>query len=173
MEQAALLPPVAPPSGPDLHAVEETTGKIWRFEVEGKPIPQGSWVAFISKSTGHAMAKPSNERELLAWREQVALTAQAQRPGWLREPLDCPVFVALNFVRVRGDDYLADGHTLRRGAPRYPATAPDVDKLTRAMLDALTGVAFINDSRVVSCVAVKRFAEIGEAEGVLVEIKPL
>jgi crossover junction endodeoxyribonuclease RusA len=177
MKQASILPPVAPPSGPDLHLVDETAGQVWTFEVVGKPVAQGSMVAFVSKTTGRAMMKPGNEKELYAWRDQVALTAQALRPRWLREAgeggLDQPVFVSLIFVRARGDDYLADGHTLRKGAARFPATAPDVDKLTRAILDSLTGVAFVNDSRVVSCVAVKRFAERGEAERVIVEIKPL
>lgn len=169
MEQATLIAP-PPPSVPDgLDDLAPT--HIWRFNVFGKPVPQGSWVPFISKSTGRAMAKPSNEKELNAWRKLVADTANACRPPWLHEPYDGPVYVKLVYVRRRNDsDYLADGVTLRKGAPRYPATAPDVDKLTRAMLDALTGVAFTNDARVVGAPDLKRFAALDEAERVLVDI---
>ena len=144
---------------------------LWKFEVVGEPVPQGSWVPFISKTTGHAMAKPSNEKALNAWRKLVADTAAACRPPWLREPYDGPVYVKLVYVRKRNDsDYLSDGVSLRKGAPRYPATSPDGDKCDRAIWDALTGVAFTNDARVVSWVGVKRFAALDEAERVLVDI---
>lgn len=174
MEQASLLPPLTPPAG---EAPVRAVGTPWRFEVVGKPEPQGSWIAFISRTTGKAMAKPRNEKVLYAWREQVALTARALRPRWVREAgaegVDRPVAMSLVFVRSRGDDYLADGHTLKKGAARFPDTAPDIDKLVRAILDGLTGVAFVNDSRVVSLTATKRFAERGEAEKVEVEITAL
>lgn len=177
MEQASLMEPVSPPSVPDLHVVNPDAGKVWRFAIEGHPEPQGSWVAFISRTTGKAMAKPRNEKALYAWRDQITLTARALRPTWVREAgaegIDGPCFVALTFVRSRGDDYLADGHTLRKGARRFPDTAPDVDKLIRAVFDGLTGVAFVDDSRVVSLTATKRYAERGEAEKVEVEVTAL
>jgi crossover junction endodeoxyribonuclease RusA len=169
MAQTALLKPIEPPR-PDLHIAG--TRKM-AFEVVGHPEPQGSWKAFISKTTGRAMAKPTNERALNVWRDQVRFTAQAQRPvGW--KCLDGPAFVSLVFIRARNSgDYLADGRNLRKGAPLYPDTAPDIDKLVRGCLDALTGVCFVNDSRVVSCVAVKRCAEPGEAERVMIEVVAL
>lgn len=169
MEQATLISPLSPPV-PDL-VDEISITHLWKFEVIGKPIPQGSWKAFISKTTGHAMAKPSNEKELNAWRKLVAETAQACRPPWLREPYDGAVWVKLIYVRKRNDsDYLKDGVTLRKGAPRFPDTSPDIDKLTRAMLDSLTGVAFTNDARVIAAPDLKRFGGLGERERVLVDI---
>jgi len=134
----------------------------WLFDVDGVAVPQGSFVAFLSKTTGRAMGKPSNEKELNAWRKLVADTAIYHRPDWLREPWDGPVAVSLVFVRARGDDYLADGVTLKKGARRYPDTAPDGDKLERAIWDALTGVAFTNDARVVDWHGTKRYAALGE-----------
>lgn len=169
MEQATLLRPVEPPILDD-GLSDLPVRDLWKFRVEGEAVPQGSMVAFISKTTGRAMMKPGNEKALKAWRRHVAQTASASRPPWLREPYDGPVYVALLFVRERGNDYLTDGHTLRKGARRFPDTAPDIDKLTRAMLDALTDVAFTNDARVVTCVAMKRYAEIGERAHVDVDI---
>jgi Holliday junction resolvase RusA-like endonuclease len=169
-DQTALLAPVAPPV-PDDVVEDLPITHLWKFEVVGEPVPQGSWVAFVSKSTGHAMAKPSNEKALKAWRKLVADTALLHRPPWLPKPYDGPVYVSLIFVRKRNDsDYLADGVTLRKGAPRYPDTAPDVDKLTRAMLDSLAGVAYTNDARVVTCPAIKRFAALDEEERVLIDV---
>lgn len=169
MEQASLIKPLVPPA-PDEPSADLPVRDLWKFRVDGEAVPQGSWVAFISKTTGHAMAKPSNERELKAWRRHVEQTAMAKRPPWLREPSDGSIYVALAFIRERGDDYLADGHTLKKGARRFPDTSPDIDKLVRAMLDSLTGVAFTNDARVVTCLATKRYAEKGERAHVDVDI---
>lgn len=166
MEQATLIAPPAPPV-PD---VDAPVRDLWKFRVEGTAVPQGSMVAFVSATTGRAMMKPNNEKALKAWRKLVALTASAKRPPWLKAPADGSIYVGLVFVRERGDDYLADGVTFKKGARRYPDTAPDIDKLTRAMLDALTGVAFTNDARVVTCLATKRYAELGEEAHVDVDI---
>lgn len=164
--QEAFLEPLAPPTP----SFDPVAG--WSFRVDGDPVPQGSWVAFID-NFGHARAIPSNKAALNRWRKLIADTAMAERPaGW--QVLDQPCLVALTFVRARSKgDYLANGRTLSKRAPRYPATAPDVDKLVRATLDALTEVAFVNDSRVVSCPATKRYAELGERPGVEITIVPL
>lgn len=169
MEQATLIEPLAPPTPAD-PAQALPVRDLWKFRVDGVAVPQGSMVAFVSATTGRAMMKPSNEKALKAWRKLVADTARAMRPPWLREPADGSIYVALTFVRERGEDYLADGITLKRGARRFPHTAPDIDKLTRAMLDALTGIAFTNDARVVTCLATKRYAELGERAHVDVDI---
>lgn len=169
MEQATLIEPLAPPKPAD-PAEDLPVRDLWKFRVEGEAAPQGSMVAFVSKTTGRAMMKPSNEKALKAWRKLVADTARAMRPPWLREPADGSIYVALVFVRERGDDYLADGTTLKKGARRFPDTSPDIDKLTRAMLDGLTDVAFTNDARVVTCLATKRYAEVGEPAHVLVDV---
>lgn len=169
VEQTTLLRPVEPPV-PDDGLGDLPVRDLWKFRVEGIAVPQGSMVAFVSATTGRAMMKPNNEKALKAWRQHVAQSASAARPPWLREPADGSIYVALAFVRERGEDYLSDGVTLRKGARRFPDTAPDIDKLTRAMLDALTDVAFTNDARVVTCLATKRYAEKGERAHVDVDI---
>lgn len=127
----------------------EPTVRWWRFTVEGDPEPQGSWVAFIDKRSGRAYAKPSNRTELARWRRHVEKTAKADLPEWLTEPHDGPVIVNLLVVRRRSDnDYLVDGVTLSKGARRFADTAPDNDKVERAIFDALTEIAFTNDARI-------------------------
>jgi crossover junction endodeoxyribonuclease RusA len=169
MEQATLIAPLSPPT-PSEGLEEMRVRELWKFRVEGEAVPQGSMKATLNRYTGRVVMFPSNNKALKAWREKVADSAQFQKPPWLREPRDGAVYVALAFVRERGDDYLADGHTLKKGARRYPDTAPDIDKLTRSCLDALTGVAFTNDARVVTCLATKRYAELGERAHVDIDI---
>lgn len=171
MEQATLLAPVEPPQPADSGIPSSELHGMWKFRVNGAAVPQGSWVAFIHPATGHAMAKPSNEAELYRWRNYVGNVARGCRPAWLREPWDGPIYIALAVCRARSPrDFLADGVTLRAGARRYPDTAPDSDKLERAIFDALTGIAFTNDARVVTNLTTQRFGGPGERAHVNVDI---
>jgi crossover junction endodeoxyribonuclease RusA len=54
---------------------------------------------------------------------------------------------------------------VRPDAPAWPAGKPDVDKLVRTVLDALTGVSYADDSQVVRVVGRKVYASRG-ADGI-------
>jgi len=118
-----------------------------RIEVAGIPAPQGS----KRHVGGGRMVEQS--RAVGPWRE--AVRAETQRAlEQLPEPegfLEGPVHVDVDFRLPRP-----------KTAPRrvrYPAKRPDLDKLTRAVLDGLvSGGAMADDSQVVSLVASKNFA---------------
>jgi crossover junction endodeoxyribonuclease RusA len=171
MEQAALIEPLAPPAAPTPAGAEDLRPThVWRFRVWGKAEPQGSKKGFVDKF-GHVRVVDDNKTALNRWRNHVAKSAEATRPPWLEAPSDGAIVLTLVFVRERNDsDFLADGVTLRKGARRFPETSPDGDKLDRAVWDALTGVAFTNDARVVSWSGLKRFAEPGERAHVDIDI---
>lgn len=126
------------------------------FSVPGKPAPQGS-----KKHVGRGILVESS-KELGPWRERVALAAREARaahPIWAGEALT----VRLGFVMPRPTS------TAKRSTP--PAVKrPDVDKLARAILDALTHVLFEDDSAVVDLHAEKRLAEPGEGPGVFIHV---
>lgn len=165
-EALTLLPPAEP------HVA--AGARCWRFTVQGEAVPQGSFKAITSKVTGYPMLKADNETALNRWRRHVTKTAIAAVPAWLAVPLDAPVYVGLVLVRERSpNDFLADGVTLRKGARRLPDTAPDNDKVERAIFDALTGVAFVNDGRVVGNSTWGRFGGPGETSRVEVTVIPL
>ncbi len=93
------------------------------------------------------------------WRERVALAAHGHgftvRTG--------AVAVTLEFVQPR------PVATPKKCTP--PAIKrPDLDKLTRAVLDALTGIAFADDAQVTHICARKRLAAIGETPGVKISV---
>ncbi|WP_257898915.1 RusA family crossover junction endodeoxyribonuclease [Rhodococcus qingshengii] len=50
---------------------------------------------------------------------------------------------------------------------------PDIDKISRAILDAITGVLIADDSQVVDLHATKRLAELDESHGVHIELEQL
>lgn len=120
------------------------------FFCPGRPQAQGSKVA-----TRWGMREVA--KELGPWRERVALAAHAAMNG--QALLAGPVTLGLEFILYRP---LA---TPRKSTP--PATkAPDIDKLERAINDALTGVCFSNDAQVTMVFKRKRVANLGESPGV-------
>lgn len=129
--------------------------------VPGTPAPQGSKRALRARGSGRVVLVESSKR-LPAWRHTIATIAAARCP----EPLTGPLAVTLVFVMPR---------TKAMGdRPAPPMTQrPDLDKLTRAALDGLTGPVLIDDSQVVDLRAYKRRAEPGEPTGMKASIWPV
>ena len=106
---------------------------------------------------------------LRPWRAQVA----AEAAQLLEQPLAGPLRVVLEFELPRPKSHYRTGARageLRESAPVYHSTRPDADKLARAVLDALAGVAFRDDGQVSRLEVDKVF---GERPGVLVRLEPL
>lgn len=133
------------------------------FEVRGLPVPQGSVRAFVR---GGRAVVVGVKAPLAAWRGAVATEARDVMTEADAAPLQGPVAVHLWFRLPRPrSHYLPAGKTrpepeLRLDAPDYVQSAPDIDKLVRACLDAMTAVVFRDDSQVVRLVAQKRYDDV-------------
>lgn len=111
------------------------------FFVDGQPIPQGSMKVingYVIHSQGSALA---------AWRSAIALSAKAAGA----KPHNEPVEIDLVF-------YMARPRTVTRSEP---SVAPDLDKLIRAVLDALTAIAYRDDGQVTRITATKEYGTPG------------
>jgi Holliday junction resolvase RusA-like endonuclease len=130
------------------------------FWVPGAPKPQGSKV-FKGIQNGQGVMVESCQ-ELGAWRERVALAASRAVNG-------APVLSGIPFTAVFSFVMPRPASAAKRVTP--PAVKrPDIDKLSRALCDALTGIVFTDDSAVTTLVATKRLAEIGEPPGVKIHL---
>lgn len=112
------------------------------FFVPGIPQAQGSIRAFAHKHTGKVIATSTN-KNLKGWRQTVALYA---RKFW-RAPATVPMQAVLQF-------YLPRPKTVDRDSP---SVKPDLDKLVRAVFDALTGIAYLDDAQVIKLEASKEY----------------
>lgn len=124
-----------------------------RIFVPGAPAPQGS-----KRHVGHGRMIESSTA-VGPWRERVALAVHAER--W--PLLTGPVAVDLSFVMPRPKS------TPKRRTPAA-IKRPDLDKLERAILDALTGIAFQDDAQVVELGASKRLASPAGQPGVWISV---
>lgn len=128
------------------------------FVVRGLPAPQGSKRAFRNPHTGR-IAQVESSRRVAPWRSDVrdaALAAMGDRP-----PLAGPLYVSLNFALPRPRSHYRSGRhadELRPSAPAWPDGRPDVDKLSRACLDAMTAIVWADDAQVVTLYAAKWYA---------------
>lgn len=131
--------------------------ELARINIAGSPAPQGSKTA-IRRPPYLIEGTSASGRALHAhWREAVA--AEARR--WVEAggtPTGEPVAVELTFRLPR----LA---SMPVRSYKFQTTRPDVDKLTRAVLDALTGLLWRNDAQVCQLAAMKRYADPDEATG--------
>ncbi len=125
------------------------------FDVAGLPVPQGSMRAFARRNGGRPIVTSDNPRTK-PWKAAVtAAAAEARQTVSI-----CAVVVEIDFRLPR-----PKGHYGRRGnvlpsAPAYPTGRPDVDKLCRAILDALTEArVWHDDAQVVALSAVKTWSD--------------
>lgn len=125
-------------------------GPELRIEVRGVPVPQGS---IRSLGTGRPSIH-SNARRLLPWRERVQAVFEAamrnvavQESG--RFPLVGPVAVDATFTMPKP-----------KSAPKrrrtFPTPRPDVDKLLRAVFDAMQAAGVVKDDAQVIDVSARK-----------------
>ena len=121
-----------------------------KFKVNGLPIPQGSMKVIngrVLHSQGSALAV---WRSTIAW--EATLAGCRPEEGAMR--------VKLLFMMPRPK-------TVKRP---YPSVAPDLDKLIRGVLDALTSIAYQDDGQVTEIEAIKVY---GDTPGLEVEVEKI
>lgn len=138
------------------------------FTVPGTPRPQGSTRSFKHSMTGAVITAHQGEETLKPWRSDVKVAAIG---AWERSPTMRAVQLKLAFTFGFLRTFRRKNGQLKDWAMNEQHTKrPDLDKLQRAVLDALTGVVYLDDSQVVDVHATKRY---GDAPGLDVEIREL
>jgi len=138
---------------------EALPGAVW-FSVVGTPTPQGSKKA-ITLPGGTTIVREQAGDRLTLWRHRIDDACRDAFAG--RVPFAGPVAVVLNFEVVRPKNHYTAKGALKASAPTVPTaktgtTGGDLDKYLRAALDAMTGVAFVDDCQVVTIATTKRWA---------------
>jgi Holliday junction resolvase RusA-like endonuclease len=104
--------------------------RTWQFQVYGTPEAQGSKRAILPKHAKRPIVVEGGDDDSKArqasWRREVISAAQQ---GWAGPPMDGPLRLEVRFVFPRPA-------SIRKSA-YLKSTTPDVDKLCRALMDAL------------------------------------
>lgn len=138
-----------------------------QFQANGEPRPEGSMR--LQYQNGEPRIVHDRGAELNAWRSTVRAAALRALAGAPMIDRYVPVCLAVEFVlpRARGRG--------RRTDLELPSQYPDVDKLARAVADALSGAAYHDDAQVVELSASKRYAndDGGEIPHAVVKLQTL
>lgn len=132
------------------------------FTVHGLAIAKGSMKAFQPKG----MTRPvltSTAKGLKAWEQTIRGELQFVMAHTSKEILlalfDAPIAVGLRFHMP----------TPKKNKRKYPTTKPDIDKLARSAVDALSTVVFRDDAQVVALQVRKVYAEAGAKAEITIE----
>ena len=115
-----------------------------RFVVDAEPRSQGSMTAVYNRKLGVARVRHANAPALTLWRSLIrerAHMAKGDSVLW-----DGPIGIRISFGIKPPQNH-------KHGYPKVP----DLDKLIRGVLDALTDVCYKDDSQVVTIEAEKVF----------------
>lgn len=128
------------------------------FFVPGIAAPQGSKNAY---RRGQKIVLVESSKKVKPWRDTVSQVARFV----CKQPIDGAVTVVVHFVMPRTK--------AMRNKPAPPMVQkPDLDKMLRAVNDALTGIAYADDSQIVRLTGSKRRAAPGEQTGAHITITP-
>jgi crossover junction endodeoxyribonuclease RusA len=130
-------------------------GLLVELFVPGRPAPQGS-----KRHVGGGILVESS-KAVAPWRTTVAWHAAQAHQG---APLDGPLAVHVGFVMPR-----PAALPKRKATPAH-TKRPDIDKLARAVLDALSGVVWRDDSQIDDLHPTKRYAELDEQPGAHIRV---
>jgi Holliday junction resolvase RusA-like endonuclease len=133
--------------------------------IPGQPKPQGSKTAFVNKSTGKVTLVEAS-KGLKAWRIEAAnlIKLEAQAKGWIQADAKQPVVVSIVFELT---------HPKAPKNPNWPVGVPDLDKLARSCLDAITqaGNVWWDDSQVIKLSLVKVWRTYGDEARTIIRIQ--
>jgi crossover junction endodeoxyribonuclease RusA len=136
-----------------------TAGAVF---IPGRPVPQGSTKAFVVK--GHAVVTSDNPATK-PWRSEVAAIVRESVGPAIAYPTGA-VALRMMFLMPR-----------RAAEPKRVTPAhtrkPDLDKLTRAVFDAVSGILVTDDAQFVRIDAEKRTAWIGQQPGLVLSWSPI
>jgi crossover junction endodeoxyribonuclease RusA len=141
------------------------------FTVLGEPQPQGSKT--VGRGAGGRSFVREDNPQLQPWRERVERAARAAMDG--QQVQTGPLRLRAVFVFRRPVGHYGTGRNngrLRPSAPAYVQTRPDLDKLLRAVGDALTGIVCRDDAQLVDVHAEKHYGETACALVVVEELEP-
>lgn len=128
------------------------------FVVPGVPATGGS-KRYLGQRNGRAIIVDNDKRNR-SWRDAVACEAARAMKG--RAPLVGAVRVCINFSMPRPKSHYSSakqGEKLKPSAPEHHSKRPDIDKLSRAVMDALTGVVWRDDAQVCRKSAEKTYSD--------------
>ena len=131
------------------------------------PKPGGSKKAFYNKKLGRSIIVDDCKKNK-EWRSDVKDAFIEKYHGMV--PLSGPLFLKISFIMPRLKGHFNSKQILKPTAPNFHTVKPDSTKLTRSTEDALTGLAWRDDSQI--CIQ-EISKEYGDNPGAIITIETM
>lgn len=131
--------------------------------VYGTPQPAGSKKAFMPKNARFPVVVDANSNAK-GWKDQIGKACAEQYGGPF---LEGALEAEMHFFVPRTKGHFGTGANagvIKDSAPAAPIVRPDIDKLSRAVLDGLTGQLYRDDAQIVEKRARKHYGEPARVE---------
>lgn len=120
---------------------QERIAPVYLAIIYGRPGTQGSKKQVFNKKTGRLYFIEDSESGK-SWRQELITELLNDRPD---EPLDEAVCVKMLVYVPRPKAHYKSNGMLKPTAPKFPTSKPDMDKIMRAVGDALTIARWVKD----------------------------
>ena len=149
-------------------------GILFEVTVPGIPQPRGSKKAFVrqGKNGKPRVNMVDDNVKSGDWMDIVRFQVSQELPKDWRV-MTQQVFLRTMFIFPRPKGHFGKGknaNSVKRSAPIHHVQKPDLDKLDRAIGDALTGVVYRDDSQIVQRWSAKCWADEYLRPGVKIEV---
>ncbi len=158
-----------------LERKDSEMGKTIKLFVAGLPQSRGSKRAFPFKRKNGKLgvACSDNNPKSKDWMASIASEIYCEMRRHDSPPLTGPIGLRMTFTLPRPKSHYGTGKNasvLKPTAPKYHTSKPDRGKLARAVEDALTAIAYADDSQV-CCGPIEKI--YGDRPGVEIELTPM
>lgn len=156
---------------------------VLELNVPGDPQTKGSAKGFgFKRADGSVGVNITNDNpKAREWQHRISFFAKQALVGKnVNEPLHCAFAVHAEFRFERPESHLRKTtdpttglHLLCKDVDEEHVQKPDIDKLERVVLDALTGVVYFDDAQVIQTRISKRWVQqVGSGVRIRVESRP-
>jgi crossover junction endodeoxyribonuclease RusA len=144
------------------------------LRVRGIPAAQGTARAFVAGGRARIATDANRPNSPIgAWRAAIATEARREYGDTDAARGPIRIVAELSWPRPKAHYRGATpAKGLRADAPVLKWTKPDIDKCARAILDALTGIAYVDDAQVVELKVSKLWDAAPGAVIAITEIEP-
>lgn len=144
---------------------------ILEMAIAGEPQPKGSLKAIPVKQKDGTLrvAMKNDNPKTKEWQDLMSFHATSEMRG--ASPWEGPVVINAYFRLTRPKShYMAKGK-LRNDLVVEHIDKPDLDKLARCVLDALTGICYVDDCQVVTLAATKSYSDFSNYPGLTLVVR--
>lgn len=134
------------------------------FVVYGTPIGKGRPRA----TSRGGFVRMYTDAKTLGFEAAVAGEARIAMKGW--EPFDTPMQLQLSAYYPIPKSWSKKKRQQAIDGDLHPQVKPDLDNVLKAVLDAINGVVYVDDSQVINMVATKRYSTDARIEVYLHEV---